>query len=54
MYPEDKQKSSDEAKRAWKLAMTCIHPDKNSNDPCADDKFKAFNAAYQQCKFCLL
>jgi septal ring factor EnvC (AmiA/AmiB activator) len=50
MYPEDKQKSSDEAKRAWKFAMTRIHPDKNPNDTFAGEKFKVFNAAYQQFK----
>jgi hypothetical protein len=50
MYPEDKQKSSDEAKRAWKLALTCVHPDKNSNDPFAGEKVKALNKAYEQFK----
>ncbi len=50
MYPEDRQKSSDEAKRAWRLAMVCVHPDKNSNDPFAGEKFKAFNKAYEQFK----
>ncbi len=50
MYPEDKQKSSDEAKRAWKLALTCVHPDKNSNDPFAGEKVKALNKAYYKLK----
>jgi hypothetical protein len=41
LYPLDKQKSSDEAKRVWKLVMICVHPYKNSNDPFAGEKFKA-------------
>ncbi len=50
LYPHDKQKSSDETKRVWKLAMLCVHPDKNSNDPFAGEKFKVFNKAYEQFK----
>jgi hypothetical protein len=47
LHPLDNQKRLDEGKRAWKLAMIYIHPDKNSNDPCANDKFKVFNQAYE-------
>ena len=47
LYPLDNQKRLDEGKRAWKLSMIYIHPDKNSNDPCAGEKFKAFNQAYE-------
>ena len=47
LYPLEKQKRLDEGKRAWKVSMVCIHPDKNSNDPCAGEKFKAFNQAYE-------
>ena len=47
LYPLDNQKRLDEGKRVWKLSMIYIHPDKNSNDPCAGEKFKAFNQAYE-------
>jgi hypothetical protein len=33
-----------------RLSMLYVHPDKNSNDPCADDKFKALNTAHEQFK----
>ena len=47
LYPLDNQKRLDEGKRAWKLSMIYVHPYKNSNDPCAGEKFKAFNQAYE-------
>ena len=50
LYPLDNQKRLDEGKRAWKVSMVCIHPDKNWNDPYADEKFKAFNQAYENFK----
>ena len=45
--PDDNQKRLDEGKRAWKLSMLYVHPDKNSNDPCAGAKFRVFNQAYE-------
>jgi chromosome segregation ATPase len=47
LYPDDKQKCLDHGKRVGKLLMTRIHPDKNSSDPRADEKFVAFNQAYE-------
>ena len=47
LYPDDRQKCLDHGKRAGKLLMTRIHPDKNSSDPCAGEKFVAFNQAYE-------
>ena len=46
-YPDDKQKCLDHGKRAGKLLMTRIHPDKNRNDPCAGEKFTAFKEALE-------
>ena len=48
LYPLDNQKRLDEGKRAWKLSMIYVHPDKNSNDPCAGAKFQVFNEAYYE------
>jgi hypothetical protein len=49
-YPGDKQKCLDRGRMAWKWMALTQHPDKNSNDPCATEKFKAFNRAYEQFK----
>jgi hypothetical protein len=46
--PLDNQKHLDEGKRTWKLSMIYVHPDKNSNDPCAGAKFQVFNEAYYE------
>jgi hypothetical protein len=46
-YPDDKQKCLDHGRKAWKCLCLTQHPDKNSNDTGADEKFKAFNQAYE-------
>ena len=46
-YPDDKQQCLDHGRKAWKWLSLTLHPDKNSNDPCATEKFKAFNQAYE-------
>ena len=47
-YPDDNEKRLEHGKRAHKLLCLTQHPDKNSNDPWATDKFKALHAAYQK------
>jgi hypothetical protein len=42
LHPLDNQKRLDEDNRVWKLSMIYIHPDKNRNDPCANDKFSDY------------
>ena len=49
-YPDDKQKCLDHGKRAGKLLMTRIHPDKNRHDRRAGEKFTAFNEAFENFK----
>ena len=47
-YPDDNEKRLEHGKRAWKCLCLTQHPDKNLNDPCANDKCTALNAAYQK------
>ena len=47
-YPDDNEKRLEHGRRALKLLCVKQHPDKNSNDPWATDKFKALHAAYQK------
>jgi uncharacterized membrane protein len=42
LHPLDNQKRLDEDNRVWKLSMIYIHPDKNRNDPCVNDKFSDY------------
>jgi hypothetical protein len=49
-YPDDRQKCLDHGRKAWKCLCLTQHPDKNSNDTGADEKFKAFNQAYENFK----
>jgi septal ring factor EnvC (AmiA/AmiB activator) len=44
--PDDKQKCLDHGRKAFKCLSLTQHPDKNSNDPCAGEKFRVFNEAY--------
>ena len=46
-YPDGKQQCLDHGRKSWKWLSLTQHPDKNSNDPCAGEKFKAFNQAYE-------
>jgi hypothetical protein len=48
--PDDRQKCLDRGRMARKWMALTQHPDKNQNDPCATEKFKAFNRAYDKFK----
>ena len=45
--PDDKQKCLDHGMKAYKCLSLKQHPDKNSNDPCAGEKFRVFKEAYE-------
>lgn len=43
----DNSASADEIKKAYRKLAKIHHPDKNQNDPIAEDKFKHINEAYE-------